>query len=55
MSSLVSKLEEAGVQITEIKDGLNIQVPELSYRCWLSYIRFCDGYAISNYGVVINC
>lgn len=27
MSSLVSKLEEAGVQITEIKDGLNIQVP----------------------------
>ncbi|WP_301421115.1 UDP-N-acetylglucosamine 1-carboxyvinyltransferase [Mammaliicoccus lentus] len=27
MSSLVSKLEEAGVQIKEIKDGLNIQVP----------------------------
>lgn len=27
MSSLVSKLEEAGVQITEIKDGLNIKVP----------------------------
>lgn len=27
ISSLVSKLEEAGVQIKEIKDGLNIQVP----------------------------
>ncbi|WP_323704243.1 UDP-N-acetylglucosamine 1-carboxyvinyltransferase [Mammaliicoccus sp. Dog046] len=27
MSSLVSKLEEAGVQITDIEDGLNIQVP----------------------------
>ncbi|GGI00701.1 UDP-N-acetylglucosamine 1-carboxyvinyltransferase [Mammaliicoccus vitulinus] len=27
MTSLVSKLEEAGVQITDIEDGLNIQVP----------------------------
>lgn len=27
MTSLVSKLEEAGVQITDIEDGLNVQVP----------------------------